>query len=151
MDCQRRCLNDVLRWVQHIFSLCWFASELLSVFIFLLVSFTENLQYRRFCLVLILTSNVQLHLSTLQVGFFFCFFSTLWPKILLASKKIKYVSFLFDVIRFAASFRLVDHIGENHVSAQFQISPMLCMPKFFFLMAGINFNTIFSHFGRFPN
>ena len=53
---------------------------------------------------------------------FLCFFSTLWPKSLLASKKIKYVSFLFEVIRFAASFRLVDHIGENHVSAQFQIS-----------------------------
>ena len=38
-------------------------------------------------------------------------------------QKLKYVSFLFEVIHFAASFRLVDHIGENHVSAQFWISP----------------------------
>ena len=66
-------------------------------------------------------------------------------------QKNKYVSFFFKVIRFAASFRLVDHIGENHVSVQFQISPMLCIPKFFFLGAGINFNTIFSYFGRFQN
>jgi len=80
---------------------------------------------------------------------FLCFFSTLWPKSLLASKKIKYVSFLFEVIRFAASFRLVDHIGENHVSAQFQISPMLCIPKFFFLRAGTKFHVHFSYFRHF--
>ena len=40
---------------------------------------------------------------------FLCFFSTLWSKSLLASKKIKYVSFLFEVIRFTASFCLVNH------------------------------------------
>ena len=66
-------------------------------------------------------------------------------------KKMKEICFLLEVNRFTASFRLVDHIGENHASAQFQISPMLCIPKFFFLGAGINFNTIFSYFGRFPN
>jgi len=31
---------------------------------------------------------------------------------------------LLEVNRFAASFRLVDHIGENHASAQFWIPPM---------------------------
>ena len=117
-------------------------------FIFLVMTFMENLQYQRFCIVLILTSNVQLHLSTLQVRFFFCFFSTLYPKSLLSYKELKCFSFLFEVIRFTASFRLVDHIGENHASAQFQISPMLCTPKFFFLGAGINSNTIFSYFGQ---
>ena len=77
--------------------------------------------------------------------------SPLFHQVYFNPKKIKCVSFLFEVIRFAASFRLVDHIGENHASAQFQIPPMLCIPKFFFLRAGINFNTIFSYFGRFPN
>jgi hypothetical protein len=75
---QRRCwCLEAKEEFNHIFSLCWFVPELLSVFIFLLMSFAENLQYQRFCIVLILTSNVQLHLSTLQARFFFCFFSTL--------------------------------------------------------------------------
>ena len=39
-------------------------------------------------------------------------------------QKLKCFSFLFEVIRFTASFRLVDHIGENHASAQFWIPPM---------------------------
>ena len=89
-----------------------------------------------FCTVLIPTSNVQLHLSTLQVKFFFCFFSTLEPRSLLSSKK-KYVCFFFEITRFAASFCLLDHTGENHASAQLLISTMLCTPKIFFFGAGL--------------
>ena len=94
VDVEMKCL-EAKEEFKHTFSLCWFATELLSVFIFLFISFAENLKYQRFCLVLILTSNVQLHLSTLYVRFFFCFFSTLSPTSLLSSKKLKCVSFLF--------------------------------------------------------
>ena len=82
VDVEMMCL-EAREEFKHIFSLCWFASELLPVFIFLLISFAENLQYQRFCLVLILTSNV----LCFQVGFFFASSPLFDQKVYLHPKK----------------------------------------------------------------
>jgi len=151
MDYQRRCLNDVLEMSSTYFFIVLICIWIIVCFYFFIDIFRGEPPIPE------VLSRPHPDFKCSAASFntpswiFLCFFSTLWPKSLLASKKIKYFSFLFEVICFAASFRLVDHIGENHASAQFQISPMLCIPKFFFLGAGINFNTIFSYFGRFPN
>ena len=50
--------------------------------------------------------------------------SVVWGTNFTSIKKLKEICFLLEVNRFAASFRLVDHIGENHASAQFWIPPM---------------------------
>ena len=153
MDYQRRCLNDVLEMSSTYFFIVLICIWIIVCFYF----FIDQDSFRGEPPIPEVLSRPHPDFKCSAASFntpswiFLCFFSTLWPKSLLASKKIKYVSFLFEVIRFAACFRRVDHIGENHISAQFQISPMLCIPKFFFLRAGINFNTIFSYFGRFPN
>ena len=57
----------------NIFLLCWFPSKLSCIFIFVLMLFTENFQYRVLVLSAPWLSNVQLHLSTLPDRCLFCF------------------------------------------------------------------------------
>ena len=96
MDYQRRCLNDVLEMSSTYFFIVLICIWIIVCFYFFIDIFRGEPPIPE------VLSRPHPDFKCSAASFntpswiFLCFFTTLWPKSLLASKKIKYVSFLFD-------------------------------------------------------
>ena len=106
--------------MEHVFALHWFASQLLSSLFFPIDFVHGKAPIPEF-----------LYRPHPYFKVFSCFFqqfkfdfSSLSIVSLLSFKKSKSIYFLYQVIHFAASFRIVNHEDQNHVSKQFYIFPM---------------------------